>query len=56
MFKSDHGRENLPRVDDVFRSFDMTGMFTSIDMWLGLAAAAAMIYAVIRIRRYRDDT
>ena len=56
VFKSDHGRENLPRVDDVFRSFDMTGMFTSIDMWLGLAAAAAMIYAVIRIRRYRDDT
>jgi ABC-2 type transport system permease protein len=25
-------------------------------LWLGLVAAAAMLYAVIRLRRYRDDT
>ena len=26
------------------------------DLWLGLAAAAVMVYIVIRLRRYRDDT
>lgn len=26
------------------------------DLWLGLAAAAVMVYIVIRVRRYRDDT
>ncbi|MBV9317927.1 MAG: hypothetical protein JOZ34_10745 [Gammaproteobacteria bacterium] len=29
---------------------------TSIDLWLGLAATAALVYAAIRIRRYRDDS
>jgi ABC-2 type transport system permease protein len=29
---------------------------TQPDMWLGLAAAAGMLYIVIRLRRYRDDT
>lgn len=28
----------------------------SPDLWLGLAAAAGMLYIVIRLRRYRDDT
>jgi ABC-2 type transport system permease protein len=27
-----------------------------LDLWLGLAVAAAMMLAVIRLRRYRDDT
>jgi ABC-2 type transport system permease protein len=26
------------------------------DLWLGLAATAVMVYMVIRLRRYRDDT
>ena len=26
------------------------------DLWLGVAAAAVMVYIVIRLRRYRDDT
>ena len=25
-------------------------------LWIGLAAAAGMLYMVIRLRRYRDDT
>jgi ABC-2 type transport system permease protein len=29
---------------------------TSIDLWLGLAVTAALVYAAIRIRRYRDDS
>ena len=25
-------------------------------LWIGLAVAAGMLYMVIRLRRYRDDT
>jgi ABC-2 type transport system permease protein len=35
---------------------DFRGALTSIDLWLGLAATAGLVYAAIRIRRYRDDT
>ncbi|HUN27716.1 MAG TPA: hypothetical protein VMU67_15550 [Steroidobacteraceae bacterium] len=31
-------------------------VFTNIDLWLGLAVAAAFLFAAVRIRRYRDDT
>ena len=30
--------------------------FTNHNLWLGVLAAAAMLYAAARIRRYRDDT
>jgi ABC-2 type transport system permease protein len=30
--------------------------FTNIDLWLGVLAAVALLYAAARIRRYRDDT
>jgi ABC-2 type transport system permease protein len=30
--------------------------FANIDLWLGLLAAVALLYAAARIRRYRDDT
>jgi ABC-2 type transport system permease protein len=30
--------------------------FTDVDLWLGVLAAAALLYAAVRIRRYRDDT
>ncbi len=30
-------------------------MFTTADMWIGIAAGAAMIYAAIRLRRWRDE-
>jgi ABC-2 type transport system permease protein len=32
------------------------GVLTSVDLWLGLAVTAALVYAAVRIRRYRDDT
>jgi hypothetical protein len=28
----------------------------NIDLWLGLAVAAAFAFAAVRVRRYRDDT
>jgi len=30
--------------------------FLHVDLWLGVLAAAAMLYGAARIRRYRDDT
>jgi ABC-2 type transport system permease protein len=30
--------------------------FTDYRLWLGLVAAAGMLYIIIRLRRYRDDT
>ncbi len=45
---SEHGMPAL--------SHDWWKMFGEPALWLGLVAAAAMVYAVIRLRRYRDDT
>jgi ABC-2 type transport system permease protein len=47
---------DVPRVQDVFNSLDMSGIFTSLETWIGIAAAAAMIFVTVRIRRYRDDS
>lgn len=35
---------------------DWSALYSSPSLWLGLAAAAGMVYIVIRLRRYRDDT
>jgi ABC-2 type transport system permease protein len=48
--------DELPRVDDVFDALDLSGMFTNAEVWLGLMAAAAMIYVTVRLRRFRDDS
>ncbi len=32
------------------------GAFSNVDLWIGLAVAAALLFAATRIRRYRDDT
>jgi len=34
---------------------DFRGAFTDTDLWLGVAAAAALVYLAIRIRSRRDD-
>jgi ABC-2 type transport system permease protein len=41
---------------DLFDNTSMSRAFLNIDLWLGLAVAAALVFAAIRIRRYRDDT
>jgi ABC-2 type transport system permease protein len=43
-------------VGTALEVLDFRGALTAIDLWLGLAAAAALWYAAIRVRRYRDDT
>jgi ABC-2 type transport system permease protein len=35
---------------------DFGAFFSSIHMWLGVVAAALLLFGAIRIRRYRDDT
>jgi ABC-2 type transport system permease protein len=47
---------DLRPVGTVLDTLNYRGAFTDIDLWLGLAFTAALAYAAIRIRRYRDDT
>jgi ABC-2 type transport system permease protein len=51
-----HDGPDMPRVQDLYDSFDMSGMFTSLEAWVGMAAAAVLLFVAIRIRRYRDDS
>ena len=46
----------LPRINDVFSAFDLSGILLSADAWVGLVVAAAILYATIRLRSYRDDS
>jgi ABC-2 type transport system permease protein len=46
----------VPNVGGLFDGIDIGAVFASPPLWLGLAAAAAMLFAATRIRRYRDDT
>ncbi len=46
-------QNTFPSVFDVVSFRDL---FMNTDLWLGLIAAAALVYAAIRMRRYRDDT
>lgn len=43
-------------LTNVFDHLHMGGPFLNIDLWLGIAVAAALAFAAARIRRYRDDT
>jgi ABC-2 type transport system permease protein len=45
-----------PRIGDILSAVDISGVLLSSEAWIGVAAAAAMIFVTIRIRRYRDDT
>ena len=47
---------HLPTVGAVLGRLNFGAAFGDADLWLGVAAAAAMLYAAARIRRYRDDT
>jgi ABC-2 type transport system permease protein len=47
---------NMPPLDALLGELHFRAAFLAPDLWLGLIAAAAMIYAATRIRRYRDDT
>jgi ABC-2 type transport system permease protein len=46
--------EGFVTVGEVFEA--VTAVFRHYETWAGVLAAAAMIFAAIRIRRYRDDS
>jgi ABC-2 type transport system permease protein len=49
-------RHGIHSVGTLLEDLNFRGAFSAIDLWLGLAVAAALVYAAARIRRYRDDT
>jgi ABC-2 type transport system permease protein len=44
------------QITDVYNRLDVTPLLANIDLWLGVAAAVAMLWAAMQIRRRRDDT
>jgi ABC-2 type transport system permease protein len=55
-FEGHHHGMHLPRVQDIYDALDLSGLLLSAEAWLGMAAAAALLFVTIRIRRYRDDS
>jgi len=49
-------KHEVKPVGTALAVLNFRGALTSIDLWLGLAVTVALVYAAIRIRRYRDDT
>jgi len=50
------GPGRIVSLADLFDNVRMSKAVLNIDLWLGVAVAAALLFATIRIRRYRDDT
>jgi hypothetical protein len=40
----------------VYNAFHLSNVFKTPEMWIGVAAAVALILVAIRIRRFRDDS
>jgi ABC-2 type transport system permease protein len=49
-------KHGLTSAGAALEVLNFRAVLTSVDLWLGLAVAAALAYAAVRIRRYRDDT
>jgi hypothetical protein len=43
-------------ITEGLQHLDFIAFLTTPGLWLGLLAAALLLYATIRIRQYRDDT
>jgi ABC-2 type transport system permease protein len=55
-FEHQAGDVQMPSINTVFDALSLKGMFLHPEMWLGLAAGAALVFAAIRMRRYRDES
>jgi ABC-2 type transport system permease protein len=51
---SGHGRSFA--LSSALNQLKLGAALSNIDLWLGLLAAAGLVFAAIRIRRYRDDS
>jgi ABC-2 type transport system permease protein len=49
-------KHGLYSVGTALEVLNFRAVLTSVDLWLGLAVTGALLYAAIRIRRFRDDT
>jgi ABC-2 type transport system permease protein len=43
-------------LDATLGDLNFGAAFASLNLWLGALAAGALLYAAVRVRRYRDDT
>jgi hypothetical protein len=43
-------------MDTLLTTLNFGRAFSSVDLWLGVVAAAVLLFVTIRVRRYRDDT
>jgi len=50
------GPKQIVSLADLFDNVSMGRAILNVDLWLGVAVAAAFVFAAVRIRRYRDDT
>ncbi|HTU67136.1 MAG TPA: hypothetical protein VMF52_14405 [Steroidobacteraceae bacterium] len=48
--------EEVPAVGDVLSHLNLSGLFLSAELWIGLAVTAALVFVAIRLRRYRDES
>ncbi len=48
--------EQARHIDQIYAEIDATPMLLNVDLWLGLAAAIALLAIAVRLRRWRDDT
>jgi ABC-2 type transport system permease protein len=52
-----HAAEHrLVPLDTLWGDLNFQAAFINLDLWLGVAAAAGLVYAATRIRRFRDDS
>jgi ABC-2 type transport system permease protein len=52
----DYDHHGPPDLGTLFGRINALPMLENVDLWLGVALAAALVFAAIRIRRYRDET
>ena len=43
-------------VGDVLSKLDLSGMFLNAEVWIALLVTAGLVFAAIRLRRYRDES
>jgi len=48
--------DDMPHITDVLSQLDLSGLFINVEVWVGVAVAAAMVFVAIRLRRYRDES
>ena len=48
--------EGVAPVSTLLSDLQFRAAFTTAGLWLGVLAAAAILYVAVRVRRYRDDT